>query len=200
MRRTTVESDTLHGSATRAGRRPRCGPRVGLAAFGAGVVAVVAGCMVPIGGPVGGPSAVRPGDPGGPFAPVALLLHPLTHDDLDDDGRPVLIVHVELRDRWGDPVKGAGSLRLVVFRDDPTLGTEGEALAWTIDLRDLSLNARLYDPTTKTYRMTLEDIGPVLAAAGGPGARLRLGAVMQAADPAGGARILRDTREVVIGG
>lgn len=154
-------------------------------------------------GPAGGPSVVRAGDPGGPFAPVAVVLHPLTHDDAGADGARLLIVHIEMRDRWGDPTKGVGVLRLVVFSDSArgavVNDASNEAVAWSVDLRDLSVNARLYDPTTKTYRIMLSGVDGVLAAAGGPGGRLRLGAVMQAVDVEGGVRVLRDTRELVVG-
>lgn len=140
------------------------------------------GCVVR-GGP-GGPGArvVRPGEPGGPFAPASLSVVPLTGLGLDAEGRAVLRVHIELRDAWGDVVKGAGRLEVSVFAADGA-GEEGGAsggrVVYDVDLRDLGLNARLYDPVTRTYVVPLREGLPGWAveiarggsgvAGGGPG-------------------------------
>ncbi|MEN0019372.1 MAG: hypothetical protein AAF747_00655 [Planctomycetota bacterium] len=98
---------------------------------------------------------------GNPFAPTAIRVHPLSHLSRTAAGDKI-VCHVEMRDRWGDPVKGAGYLRVSLYR---SLG-DGNAqreLDWNIDLTDAETNAGLYHPVTQTYRVQL---------GGGPGGAL----------------------------
>lgn len=93
----------------------------------------------------------------GPFAPTRLVLHPLTHYEGPDGGRGAIIVcHLEFQDRWGDTVKGAGKLTVELYRP---LGGPGQParqeLSWEVDLADLEINAAMYDPVTRTYRVQL---------------------------------------------
>ena len=93
-----------------------------------------------------------------PFAPVSMIVHPLTRVDFDETtetGR--IICHLELRDSWEDACKGVGRIRIDLLK--PTLMAEvGEqALTWEVDLADLPTNARLYDQATRTYRLALDD-------------------------------------------
>ena len=97
----------------------------------------------------------------GPFAPVTLRVHPLTHLERDSSGDVFLLVHVQLRDRWLDVCKGVGSIQFQLF--EPTglggSGQEKQVLRWEgIDLYDLDKNASFYDPATQTYRFSLSDL------------------------------------------
>jgi len=94
---------------------------------------------------------------GGPFAPTSLRVHPLTHVELDEDGRPVLVCHVEFADRWGDVVKATGMLRVEVVRVGEDVESAG--VAWEIDLSDLETNVQRFDPVTRTYRLHLGGLG-----------------------------------------
>ncbi|MAY75635.1 MAG: hypothetical protein CMJ31_13150 [Phycisphaerae bacterium] len=89
---------------------------------------------------------------------MAARLHPLTRFEADPVGGAIeLIAHVELRDRWGDSVKGAGVARFVLWE---SVGAEdGSTLRWEVDLTDLALNAAHYDPSTRTYRFELKGVG-----------------------------------------
>lgn len=92
----------------------------------------------------------------GPFAPASLRVHPLTHLARDDQGRAMIVCHIEFADRWGDTTKGIGQLAVRLYRP---LGASGKSArqeaAWDIDLTDLQYNATLYDPVTRTYRVQL---------------------------------------------
>ena len=96
---------------------------------------------------------------GWPFKPASVRVFPLTHFDLNAAGEPLLVLHLELTDRWGDSVKAAGSLRVELAA--PTRGTaasEETVLQWDVNLLNLDLNASRYDPTTATYRVPLEGL------------------------------------------
>jgi hypothetical protein len=83
------------------------------------------------------------------FDPVALRVHPLTHVDATGS-TCVLIVHVELRDAFGDSVKGLGDL--IVEAEGPN----GQRIAWDVPgMLDPEANTRRFDPPTRTYRMPL---------------------------------------------
>lgn len=91
-----------------------------------------------------------------PFAPVSLRVHPLTRVVVTG-GKPEIIVHVELRDAWGDSAKGTGAMALRLF--GPAGGLSGGAnqalQRWDIDLSNLDTNAAMFDPATRTYRVQL---------------------------------------------
>ena len=135
--------------------------------FTAVVLAVlgVSGCAIVAPEIAPGGRAVRPGDPGGPFAASSMRVDGLTGFG-ELGGRPVLTVHLELLDRWGHVVKSSGRLELSLV---PARGG-AEPTVYDVDLNDLRLNARLYDPVTRTYRVTLERLpGFASAAARGDG-------------------------------
>lgn len=102
-------------------------------------------------------SPTKPVPASNPFAPVSLRIHPLTRTVIAKDAKPELIVHIELRDAWGDAAKGAGALLLRLF--GPASGPAGGAAVplqrWDIDLANLDTNAAMFDPATRTYRMQL---------------------------------------------
>lgn len=91
----------------------------------------------------------------GPFAPRAMRIHPLTHAEVDAQGNARIILHVELKDAWGDTVKGVGRVQAQLWRD--TLSSDN-ATRWDIDLRSLSDNAAFHDPATRTYRIVLSGL------------------------------------------
>lgn len=91
----------------------------------------------------------------GPFAPRAMRIHPLTHAEIDAQGDARIILHVELKDAWGDTVKGVGRVQVQLWRD--TLSSDN-ATRWDIDLRSLTDNAAFHDPATRTYRIVLSGL------------------------------------------
>lgn len=99
-----------------------------------------------------------------PFAAVSLRVHPLTHIGTGKDGKPRLLAHIELRDRWGDATKGIGKLTIRLFGPQGGTGTSKELTRWDVDLADLDLNATLFDPSTHTYRLQLAGIPDWLTA------------------------------------
>lgn len=98
-----------------------------------------------------------------PFAAVSLRVHPLTHIGTGKDGKPRLLAHIELRDRWGDATKGIGKLTLRLFGPLGGTGASQELTRWDVDLADLDLNATLFDPSTHTYRLQLAGVPEWLA-------------------------------------
>lgn len=159
----------------------------------------------------GGCGATRPVDGDGmsgvalpgPFAPELVRVYPLTHVDTDEQGRGRIVLHVELRDRWGDTVKGAGLLQVQLLRGTG-LGESGpseEQVRWEIDLRDPDENAAFYDPSTRTYRVPLGDVPDWLKRSVGEasgGRRVTLSVIFRTPDGVGRERVLTD--EYVLGG
>ncbi|MCC6971949.1 MAG: hypothetical protein IT434_17195 [Phycisphaerales bacterium] len=93
----------------------------------------------------------------GPFAPVRLRLHPLSHLERDEAGLPKrLVCHAEFQDRWFDSVKACGVMEVQLYRGSATPGMDEQAAKWTVDLTDLEANARWFDPVTRTYRVQLD--------------------------------------------
>lgn len=142
-----------------------------------------------------------------PFAPVRIQVHPLTHLDVDQDNVVRLICHIELKDRWGDTTKSRGLLRLELYRPveaaRPDLQTQ--ELSWELDLRDLELNAALFDPATRSYRLQLgglpawaEAMARRLAAQGDQGTpeRLLIRAVLDTQGPDARPTVLRDEMQI----
>jgi hypothetical protein len=116
------------------------------------------------------------------FAPASIRVHPLTHLDRDADGRPMILLHLELRDSWGDACKAVGTVVVELYRPSQgvTSGLERQELVWEIDLSDLDINRTLFDPATRTYRFQLTDLpGWVTVDPNDVGSRrLRLNAVL----------------------
>ena len=88
-----------------------------------------------------------------PFVPIRLRIYPLTHLDLDEAGKPIIVCHIEFKDAWGDSVKGAGQLQIQLYRSQEN--SDIQELRWDVDLTDLGMNAALYDSITRTYRVRL---------------------------------------------
>lgn len=96
-----------------------------------------------------------------PFAPVALRVHPLTHVDTASvaGGASIVVLHVELRDRWGDTAKGLGKLSVLLYKPGTGVqpGLETQELRWEVPgFEDANTNMGLYDAATRTYRIQLE--------------------------------------------
>ena len=92
------------------------------------------------------------------FDPESMRVHPLSHVDVAPDGvdGAALLVHVELRDRFGDAVKGVGKLRVELSRGADTSAGDSPAAAWDVaDLLDPESGSRRFDPSTRTYRLPL---------------------------------------------
>lgn len=112
------------------------------------------------------PKAVDPGPPSteGAFGPESLRVYPLTRLDRAADGKPIIICHIELKDRWGDTTKGVGRLEIKLLRPAAApSGTESSEQTWELDLSNWELNASLYDKATRTYRIQLGEIPAWLA-------------------------------------
>lgn len=136
------------------------------------------------------------------FAPHSLRVFPLTRLGRDESGAAAIVCHVELRDRWGDPVKALGQMQVQLYR--PTEGIDGSAstqiLKWDVALDDERINAQSYDPATRTYRLVLvglpdwiaERVDPPAEGESRAGVRLEVRAVFQTLGPNGEERVLRD--------
>jgi|GEM_PF-1076574 len=91
----------------------------------------------------------------GPFRPAVMRVHPLTHTEMSSDGDPVMILHVEFRDPWGDTVKGIGQLQVQLREGDSTREVGVRGTRWDIDLRKIETNVSYFDSATRTYRMVI---------------------------------------------
>jgi hypothetical protein len=108
----------------------------------------------------------------GAFGPESLRIYPLTRLDKAADGKPIVVCHIELKDRWGDTTKGVGRLEIRLLRPAaPAGGTEASDQTWELDLSNWELNASLYDKATRTYRIQLGEI-PAWLAEQAPGGKL----------------------------
>lgn len=127
----------------------------------------------------------------GPFAPKAMRIHPLTHQEIGAEGNARVVLHVELKDAWGDTVKGIGRIQAQVWRDGES---PERSVKWDVDLRSLDDNARFYDPATRTYRIVLAGLPGWLdeAVRAGKGGVGRLRVLFLTAEPDGSAVVLRD--------
>lgn len=102
---------------------------------------------------------------GCPFAPVKLVIHPLTRLAPAPAGEEGLIidVHIELRDETGDDVKGVGMLAFELFREGGPLegmGDRRQLRRWEADISDLEKNSEAFDRVTRTYRFELAGVPP----------------------------------------
>ncbi|MBO6512539.1 MAG: hypothetical protein JJ974_01065 [Phycisphaerales bacterium] len=130
--------------------------RVFLAAGVLGAITLSAGCnrVVSIREEVteADDGMVRPG----PFAPSEMRIHPLTHVESVGDVKRI-VLHMELRDGWGDTVKGIGAMSIQLGRSgSASIGQSGTR--WDIDLRDFETNVSYFDSVTRTYRFVLSGL------------------------------------------
>jgi hypothetical protein len=136
-----------------------------------------------------------------------MRVHPLTHVD---PGEPAaqnptpsqLVLHLELLDRFGDSVKGLGTLSVQLYKPTPGIspGIETEELRWDVPgMDDPAANTRRFDVATRTYRIPLAVPRWVVDAVSHENGRgwLKVRAVLQV-NEGGEARYLED--EFVIQG
>ena len=130
---------------------------------------------------------------GGAFAPASLRVYPLTHGETSEDEGTRLVLHLELRDAWGDTVKGIGRLQVQLLRGGNLGGGGRDERMWEVDMRDPEINAAYYDPATRTYRVQLRDLPPwAIEQSQRRDGRLRVLAVYNTPAPDGSERFLRD--------
>lgn len=127
----------------------------------------------------------------GPFAPVSIRIHPLTHIAELPNGQAEIVCHIEFKDRWHQPVKAAGPLEIQLYQPVGGLNAEldRQNLRWPLELGDLDRNADWYDAVTRTYRFQLEVPAGALP---GSGSLVRLRAVFVARTAEGAEITLRD--------
>lgn len=95
----------------------------------------------------------------GPFEPVALRVFPLTRVERDAAGAAQIVLHLELKDEWGDTVKGVGALTVQLLRPAGVASGGGrDEVRWDVSLWGAEENARYYDPSSRTYRIVLGDV------------------------------------------
>ena len=99
----------------------------------------------------------------GPFRPSAMRVHPLTHTEIGADGDPVIILHMELKDSWGDTVKGIGQLQVQLREQGSASAIGNRGTRWDIDLRDIAVNVSYFDSATRTYRFVIGGLPSWLA-------------------------------------
>lgn len=95
---------------------------------------------------------VRPG----PFSPAEMRIHPLTHIETVGSEKRV-VLHIELRDGWGDTVKGIGDLSVHLRKSGAVALGQG-GTKWDIDLREFEVNVSFFDSVTRTYRFVLSGL------------------------------------------
>ncbi len=100
----------------------------------------------------------------GPFRPSVMRVHPLTHTEIGVDGNPVIVLHVELKDPWGDTVKGVGQIQVQLRENRSTNMIGDRGTRWDIDLRDIEENVSYFDSATRTYRIVIGGLPSWLAA------------------------------------
>lgn len=111
-----------------------------------------------------------------PFVPRSIRVHPISQAQIDAKG-PRILCHIECRDRTGETTKALGTLRVELLRPSASVepGMDDVAATWVTDLSDLETNDKLYDPATRTYRLSLRQVPAFLAdglaAGGGKGTR-----------------------------
>jgi hypothetical protein len=97
------------------------------------------------------------------LSPVAIDVHPLTRIGADRDGVQSLVLHLEVRDRFGHAIKALGEVRVELYKPVEGAGAGGgiamrpsQQRVWTIDLIDPERNAAAWDAMiTRTYTMSL---------------------------------------------
>ena len=127
---------------------------------------------------------------GGPFAPASMRVYPLTQIERTGEGEARLVLHLELRDAWGDTVKGIGNLQVQLLRAG---GAGRDERMWEVDMWDPASNALYYDSATRTYRVQLRDLPEwAVAQSERRGGSVRVLAVLRTPAPDGSERFLRD--------
>lgn len=90
-----------------------------------------------------------------------------------------MILHLEVRDGYGDSRKALGTLKVDLYRPagGATSGMETQALTWTVPaFAEPEANTRRFDQSTRTYRVPLVAPGWVAEWFGAQGESVRRGA------------------------
>ncbi len=91
-----------------------------------------------------------------PFAPTVMEVHALTRWSVDAQGLRAVEAHLELFDKFGDTVKGAGRLIAMLRAEGPPGSTDERQYRWDIDLSNPKRATReYYNSTTRTYAISL---------------------------------------------
>lgn len=116
-------------------------------------------------GCISGPQTSQTHEVSNPFAAQTLQIHPLTQIDPNPrmpdgtpDPRPRILLHLELKDRYGDTVKALGTFHAELFKSDGGLAQsmEERVMDWTEQaFLDPVSNTGRFDPATRTYRIAL---------------------------------------------
>lgn len=132
-------------------------------------------------------------DPG-PFEATRMRIYPLTRVDATSGGDPVIVLSLEMMDRWGDTVKAVGDLTVRVW-PSRSVGGGSDAETWEVSLWDPEANAGYFDPASRTYRIPLTDPPGWITSGEGPSrdARVQIEAVLRTPAVGGEQRSLRDT-------
>lgn len=71
-----------------------------------------------------------------------------------------MILHMEVRDAWGDTIKSLGRLRVMVTEPQGVADTRTtlRQVSWEHDLESLDEQPRRWDRATRTYRIQLRDV------------------------------------------
>ncbi len=130
-----------------------------------------------------------------PLVVERIRVHPLTRwEDVEQD--PRLIVHVELRDRYGHAVKGFGELRIQL----EGRGERDEPAVWAIDLINPDNNARYYDDLiSRTYQVSVTGLPGWVRdwlSEAEPDDWMRVNAYFRTVDAEGRERVLHDDLRV----
>lgn len=130
---------------------------------------------------------IRPG----PFAPSQMRIHPLTHVETLGDGERI-VLHVEVRDGWGDTIKGVGDVQVNLRRSGAALLGQG-GVKWDMDLRDLATNVSYFDSVTRTYRFVLSGLPAWFTSEG----RGRVRVLFRTGRADGSIEVMQDDFEIV---
>lgn len=89
-----------------------------------------------------------------------LEVHPLTRVGTDANGRLAVIVHLDVRDEFGQSIKVLGEVVVLLVRGDGRVER-----TWTVDLTDPKTNAAMFDDlVTRTYVLALGGVPEWLGA------------------------------------
>lgn len=106
-----------------------------------------------------------------------MQIHPLTRfvTSPESPGGYILEVRIEFHDEWNHPTKAIGTLS-VELRD---VSGELPTLYGNVDLSDLAINARQFEPVTQSYLLRID---PSWDAPPRPASTMRLRALMLTPD------------------
>ncbi|MEL6739684.1 MAG: hypothetical protein AAFP26_03405 [Planctomycetota bacterium] len=137
----------------------------------------------------------------GPFVAGEVRVSGLTRLDRRADDEVVLVLHLEVMDQFGDPVKVLGAVD-VVLTPAASAGAARDAVRWSVGFTGARESTSYFDPSSRTYRFVLGDLPGWALALGEADARdARLDVVLRTPAPGGSDRSVRELRaQSVFGG